>query len=366
MSDYLIVGGGVIGMMMARELAIAGADVTLVDRLGCAEESSWAGGGIVSPLYPWRYKDPVTALATWSQSSYVLLAQELIEETGFDPELRQKGMFMVSVEDADDAQAWAAKHHRPLTTVDADFLYQKEPHLKEGFGEALWMPEVGSIRNPRLGRSLRESLMVRDNVTVLEHQPLESLIIEGEQVKGIVTNKGELRADKTILAAGSWSGELLKPLGLNVPVAPVRGQMMLFKAKPGLVNRVVLMDGRYVIPRNDGRVLVGSTLEHTGFVKETSHEARDSLFETAINIVPELADYPIEHHWAGLRPGSPEGIPYIGEVPGYENLYLNAGHFRNGLVLAPASTRLLADQLLGRKPIIDPAPYELDGRVEPL
>lgn len=366
MSDYLIVGGGVIGMMMARELSIAGADVTLVDRLGCAEESSWAGGGIVSPLYPWRYKDAVTALATWSQSSYVLLAQELIEETGFDPELRQKGMFMVSVEDADDARAWAAKHHRPLTTVDADFLYQKEPHLKEGLGEALWMPEVGSIRNPRLGRSLRESLMVRDNVTVLEHQPLESLVIEGEQVKGIVTSKGELRADKTIIAAGSWSGELLKPLGLNVPVAPVRGQMMLFKAKPGLVNRVVLMDGRYVIPRNDGRVLVGSTLEHTGFVKETSQEARDSLFETAINIVPELADYPIEHHWAGLRPGSPEGIPYIGTVPGYENLYLNAGHFRNGLVLAPASTRLLADQLLGRTPIIDPAPYVLDGRIEPL
>lgn len=363
MSDYLIVGGGVIGMMMARELSTAGASVTLVDRRGCAEESSWAGGGIVSPLYPWRYKDPITALATWSQSSYVLLSQELLEETGYDPELRQKGMFMVSVEDADDARSWAAQHHRPLTTVDADFLYQKEPHLKEGLGEALWMPEVASIRNPRLGRSLRQSLVGRDNVTVLEHQPLESLIIEGEQVKGIKTNKGEIRADKTIIAAGSWSGELVKPLGLNVPVEPVRGQMMIFKAPQGLVNRVVLMDGRYVIPRNDGRVLIGSTMEHTGFEKETTEDARASLYETAINIVPELADHPIEHHWAGLRPGSPEGVPFIGAVPGYDNLHMNAGHFRNGLVLAPASTRLLADQLLGRTPIIDPAAYTLSGRV---
>ena len=366
MSDYLIVGGGVIGMMMARELAVAGADVTLVDRLGCAEEYSWAGGGIVSPLYPWRYKDPVTALATWSQSSYVLLAQELIEETGFDPELRQKGMFMVSVEDEEEALKWAAKHHRPLTAVDADFLYQKEPNLKPGSTSALWMPEVASIRNPRLGRSLRQNLLRRKNVTVLENTPLEGLLTDGSRIRGIRTPEGELEADNTIIAAGAWSGELLKPLGLSMPVEPVRGQMMVFKAPVGLVNRVVLMDGRYVIPRNDGRVLIGSTIEHTCFVKETTDEARASLFETAINIVPELENCTIEHHWAGLRPGSPEGIPYIGAVPGYDNLYMNAGHFRNGLVLAPASTRLMVDMLLGRKPIIDPAEYALEGRIQTL
>lgn len=364
MSDFLVVGGGVIGMMLARELATSGAQVTLVDKSACAQESSWAGGGIVSPLYPWRYKTPVTALATWSQSSYVHLAQELIEETGYDPELRQKGMFMVSVEDADDAILWAEQNHRPMTTVDADFLYQKEPHLKPGFKQALWMPEVASIRNPRLGRSLRQSLEVRDNITVLERKGLEELIIENGQVKGINTAKGPVLADKTILATGAWSGDLLKPLGVEMPVEPVHGQMMLFKAPVGLVNRVVLADGRYVIPRNDGRVLVGSTLEYIGYEKRTTEDAYAALHQTAVNIVPELAEYKVEHHWSGLRPGSPEGVPYIGAVPGYEGLYVNAGHFRNGLVLAPASTRLLADTLLGRKPIIDPTPYLLEGRVK--
>ncbi|MGB0467582.1 MAG: glycine oxidase ThiO [Pontibacterium sp.] len=363
MADFLVAGGGVIGMMLARELAISGAEVTLVDRRACAEESSWAGGGIVSPLYPWRYQAPVTALASWSQSSYVHLAQELIEETGYDPELRQKGMFMVSVEDKAEAVRWAEQHHRPLATVDADFLYRKEPHLKVGFEQALWMPEVASIRNPRLGRSLRENLLSRKNITLLEQHALDSLIIESGQVRGINTAQGPLRADKTIIAAGAWSGELLKPLGLALPVEPVHGQMMLFKAPVGLVNRVILMDGRYVIPRNDGRVLVGSTMEHIGFEKRTTEEAREVLYQAAVNIVPELANYPVEHHWSGLRPGSPEGVPYIGDVPGYQNLFINAGHFRNGLVLAPASTRLLADQLLGRTPIIDPAPYALEGRV---
>jgi glycine oxidase len=121
----------------------------------------------------------------------------------------------------------------------------------------------------------------------------------------------------------------------------------------------VLMDGRYVIPRNDGRILAGSTLEEAGYDKTTTAEARESLYDSALRIIPALAECPVEHHWAGLRPGSPDGIPFIGAVPGIGGLHVNAGHYRNGLVLAPASTRLLVDQLLGRTPIVDPEPYRL-------
>lgn len=359
MSDVLIIGGGVIGMMLARELAQAGARITLIDRNACAQESSWAGGGIVSPLYPWRYPEPVTRLATWSQSSYVHLAQELLEETGYDPELRQKGMLMVAVEDQEEALAWAEKYHRPLRKVDADFLYQKEPNLAPGQKEALWMPEVCSIRNPRLGRSLRESLLINPNVTLLEHSSVTEFELKGDKVVAVVTEKGRLAADRVVIAAGAWSAKLLALVDKSLPVEPVHGQMMLFKTEPGLVNRVVLKGGRYVIPRNDGRVLVGSTLERIGFEKRTTNAAAKSLHETAIDIIPELARYRVEHHWSGLRPGSPKGIPYIGLVPGFENLYMNAGQYRNGLVLAPASTRLLTDIMLGRDTIISPEPYKV-------
>lgn len=351
-----------IGMLTARELAQSGASVTLVERGLCARESTWAGGGIVSPLYPWRYKEPVTQLATWSQTSYVHLAQDLLEETGLDPELRQKGMFMVSVDDEDEALVWAERYRRPMERVDADFLYRKEPHLKPGHRSALWMPEVASIRNPRLGQALRRSLELNPLIELVEQAGKAELLARDGRVQGVRTEKGELLAPRTVLAAGAWTAELLAPLGIELPVEPVKGQMMLFKAPVGLVNRVVLLAGRYLIPRNDGRVLVGSTLERVGFDKQTTEEARDSLYRTAIDILPQLADFPVEHHWAGLRPGSPEGIPYIGAVPGVEGLHVNAGQFRNGLVLAPASTRLMADLLLGRKPIIDPEPYELAGR----
>lgn len=360
MTDYLVIGAGVIGMMLARELSQAGANVTVLDRKACAQESSWAGGGIVSPLYPWRYPEAVTQLATWSQSSYVHLAQELIEETGYDPELRQKGMLMVSVDDQQEALDWAKKFHRPLRKVDADFLYQKEPNLKAGLTDGLWMPEVSSIRNPRLGRSLRESLLQNPRINLREHQEVTAIETDGEVVTGVRTSQGILSAGQVVIAGGAWSAELLQLVDRTLPVEPVHGQMMLFKAKPGLVNRVVLKDGRYVIPRSDGRVLVGSTLEHIGFEKRTTEEAAKSLYETALDIVPVLSEYPIEHHWSGLRPGSPEGIPYIGQVTGYRNLYINAGQYRNGLVLAPASTRLLADILLKRETIISPEPYRMD------
>ncbi|GGO88239.1 putative D-amino acid oxidase [Marinobacterium nitratireducens] len=363
MSDFLVVGGGVIGMLTARELAQSGASVTLVERGLCARESTWAGGGIVSPLYPWRYKEPVTQLATWSQSSYIHLSQDLFEETGIDPELRQKGMFMVSVDDEAEALEWAARFRRPMLQVDAEFLYRKEPHLRPGHERSLWMPEVASIRNPRLGQALRRSLELNPRIELIEQAGSAELLLDGEQVVGVRTDKGEFRAGQTVLAAGAWTGELLAPLGLELPVEPVKGQMMLFKAPVGLVNRVVLLGGRYLIPRNDGRVLVGSTLERVGFDKQATEDARDSLYRTAIDILPQLADYPVEHHWAGLRPGSPEGIPFIGAVPGYRGLHVNAGQYRNGLVLAPASTRLMADLLLDRTPIIDPEPYRLSGRL---
>ena len=158
MNDFLIVGGGVIGMMMARTLSDSGADVTIVDKNELCRESSWAGGGIVSPLYPWRYRTEITALASWSQGFYPKLSQELLEETGIDPEFRPGGLLMLRVADEEDALAWAEKHQRPLTRVNKDFIYQTEANIVPDKEQAIWMPEVGSIRNPRLGQALKRSL----------------------------------------------------------------------------------------------------------------------------------------------------------------------------------------------------------------
>ncbi|MCP1313740.1 MULTISPECIES: glycine oxidase ThiO [unclassified Halomonas] len=358
MSDFLIIGGGVIGMMTALQLADAGQRVRIVERGACGREASWAGGGIVSPLYPWRYPTPISELSRWSEGAYPTLALRLFEETGIDPEYRQKGLLYLSVEDDDAALAWARRLGKPLERVSSAFVREKEPRAGVNDEQgALWMPTLGSVRNPRLGQALRARLAAMPRVTLSEHQDVEGFVERGGQVIGVKTSQGEYQAERIVLCAGAWTATLLATLGITVPIRPVRGQMIAYQAPKGLVERVVLKNGRYVIPRGDGLLLVGSTLEEAGFDKATDEHARASLEKSAEEIVPALAGYPVTHHWAGLRPGSPGGVPFIGAIPGQQRLYINAGHYRNGLVLAPASTHLLVDTLLDRPPLIDPAPF---------
>ena len=358
MSDIIIIGGGIIGMLTARELHLSGANVTLLDRQETGKESSWAGGGIISPLYPWRYDDSITALASWSQEYYFQLAEELNENTGVSPEWTKNGLLTLSPEEQEEAKQWAEHHNYRLEIIDKKQISELEPGLQHSFDEGIWLPDIAQVRNPRLARSLRTDLEKR-GVDIREFTPVESMLSRGEKIEGVRTPSGDIKADKVVVCAGAWTGSLIKETGTSPDIKPVRGQMILFKAPQGLVERITLFHDRYTIPRRDGRVLMGSTMEDKGFEKQTTEEARDELIAITYERFPGLKDYPVEHHWAGLRPSSPSGIPYIGPHPVIEGLYLNSGHFRNGVVLGPGSCRLAADLILDRAPIIDPNPYAL-------
>ncbi|AVO61331.1 glycine oxidase ThiO [Pseudomonas chlororaphis] len=361
--QVVIVGGGVIGLLTAFNLASAGQQVVLLERSNVGQESSWAGGGIVSPLYPWRYSPAVTALAHWSQDFYPQLAERLFATTGVDPEVHTTGLYWLDLDDEAEALAWAQREQRPLSAVDISAAHDAVPVLGGGFSRAIYMADVANVRNPRLVKSLKAALAALPAVTIHEQCEVSGFIREGERVLGVQTSLGEIRGDQVVLAAGAWSGELLKSLGLALPVEPVKGQMILYKCASDFLSCMVLAKGRYAIPRRDGHILIGSTLEHEGFDKTPTSSALESLKASAIELIPALAQAEVVGHWAGLRPGSPEGIPYIGPVPGLAGLWLNCGHYRNGLVLAPASCQLFADLMLGQEPIIDPAPYAPGGRI---
>ena len=359
----VIVGGGVIGLLTAFNLASEGQRVVLLDRSGVGQESSWAGGGIVSPLYPWRYSPAVTALAHWSQDFYPQLGESLSATTGIDPQVHVTGLYWLDLDDQAEALAWAEREGRPLRAVDVSAVHDAVPVLGSGFSRAIHMADVANVRNPRLVKSLKAALLAMPNVTLHEHCEVSGFIRDGERVSGVKSSAGEIRGDQVVLAAGAWSGELLGTLGLKLPVEPVKGQMILYKCASDFLSSMVLAKGRYAIPRRDGHILIGSTLEHEGFDKTPTDAALKSLKASALELIPALADAELVGHWAGLRPGSPEGVPYIGEVPGFAGLWLNCGHYRNGLVLAPASCRLFVDVILGREPVIDPAPYAPAGRL---
>ncbi|MFM8333686.1 MAG: glycine oxidase ThiO [Candidatus Methylumidiphilus sp.] len=355
-TDVIIIGGGVSGLMCARELATSGATVAVLERQALARESSWAGGGILSPLSPWRVPKAVTALCRWSQAAYPQFAAELQRDTGIDPEWLPSGLLFNACEDLDLALRWAQAEGRPCQQLPASGVASLAPKIQAS-GQSLLLPDVGQVRNPRLLRALRQDL-ARRGVKLLEHHAIEGVIVKHGVAGGVVCRQETLRADTYVLAAGAWSGLLAAGAGLAPPpVAPVKGEMIVFDAPPGLLEPIVLSQGRYLIPRKDGRILAGSTVENAQFNKSATDAARETLRSFACGLLPALGLCRIEKHWAGLRPGSPEGIPAIGPHPEAGNLYLNCGHYRNGFVMAPASARLLADHILHRPPIVDPTPY---------
>jgi glycine oxidase len=357
MVDCIVVGGGLVGLLTALELRRGGLAVTLLERGQLGRESSWAGGGILSPLHPWRYPDPVTALARWSQARYPALAAELRERTGVDPEWEPSGLLVLDPgSEEPDAYAWGRRHAVALAGLDPAALREQEPGLGRRWRAALWLPEVAQVRNPRLLAALARAAQTA-GVVLRPESPVHGVQVERGRAVGVATAAGAIAAGVVVVASGAWTPEVLGPHASALPIEPVRGQMLLFRAEPGVVRRIVLAGARYLVPRRDGRVLAGSTLEYVGFDRSTTAEARADLFEAAVELVPALADYPVERHWAGLRPGSPAGVPVIAEHPEVTGLFANAGHFRNGIVLGPASARLLADLVLGRTPSLDPAPY---------
>ena len=358
MTDCIIIGGGIIGMLTARNLQIAGYKVTIIEKGNTGRESSWAGGGIVSPLYPWRYADSITRLATWGQAHYQSLTNELLENTGIDPEYTPSGLLIIAADEERQARDWANKSSRELQIVTPAQISRIEPAMQPGDQSGIWLENIAQVRNPRIAKALRADIDKR-GIKVITDTEVTGFQISHGQVDAVATSNGVFSAGQYAVCSGAWSGHLLDPLGIHVPVKPVQGQMILFRAEPGMISRMVLEADRYIIPRRDGRVLFGSTVEHVNFNKHTTEEARQELQAIAIERFPVLQDKPIEHHWAGLRPGSPDGVPFIGQHPELENLYVNAGHFRNGVVLAPASCQLMSQIMLGQTTSFNPEDYAL-------
>jgi len=363
--DVVVIGAGIIGMLSAHELHNAGYSVTVLEQGEAARESSWAGGGILSPIYPWRYPEPINRLAAWSQKSYPDFCEQLREQSGIDPQWIRSGFLMLDASESDHASDWCEARGIPLASWSGESLLAREPELSPVFGEAVCMTDVAQVRNPRLVKALHKSLL-KSGVTIREHCSVQQLRIEQGRITGIETDKGLIKTEKVLVATGAWSGQLLQRNNLTLPVKPMRGQMLLFKARAGLIKHILLWQGRYLIPRADGRILMGSTVEDVGFSHDVTEEAAHLLREKAIAMVPALKSAEIEKHWAGLRPGSPTGVPYIGPVEGTEGLYLNTGHFRYGVVMGLASAQLIAELISGKQsalPASDYAPGSLSGHV---
>ena len=357
--EVIVVGAGVVGLLSALELTRAGFSVTLVERGLSGREASRAAAGVLSTLFPWRSPRALALLSRWSQSSYAMLADDVRRASGIDPEWTPSGLLCFDLKDCDAALAWAQTTGRAIDFLEAHQVRRQEPALAEHARPAIFLPGIAHIHISRFLRALREALL-NEGVPIKEETAVTGLTEKAGRITGVRIEGGDLRADHVVIAAGAWSSGLAEMLDVRVPVEPVRGQIIQFRGPPGLLGRVLCEGEHYLLARRSGDILVGSTREHVGFDRDITAEAREELIKVAQDLLPVLKGAAPARQWSGIRPGSPEGVPYIGAHPKYEGLWFNTGHYANGITLAPGSARLLADLMSGRPPILDPLPYRPD------
>ena len=327
-----------IGLTSAQSLLQAGYSVTLVERGAVGQEASWAGGGILSPLCPWDYQPAVTRLAQRGMGMFGESAALLKDATGIDPEYQRSGMLLLTALHQELAELWCAQHQVVLQPVNLS------DYLPVPSSAGLLLPEVAQVRNPRLLSALRRHVEMLGGV-ILEQHEVQRFEVVGHRVLALQTRQGKLSAGAYIVAAGAWSKTLLGDHALNMDIRPIRGQILLYKFDAPPFRQILLKENLYFIPRRDGHVLVGSTLEDAGFDKTTTLGARDDLMRRTNEIFPNWLDRLPVRQWAGLRPGSPDNIPTIGRHPQITNLYANSGHFRYGVTLSLASAELLRNEI---------------------
>jgi glycine oxidase len=342
--DVIIVGGGVIGCSIALKLAEAGLKVAVIERgrVGC--EASRAAAGMLAAQSEATGVGPFFDLCLRSRAMYREFAAQLTDASGIDVEYKDEGMLFVALdgEDVKESTRWAswqAEAGFSLERLSGSAIGDLEPGVTESATGAILIPDDHQVENRRLMDAL-EVAIKRAGVELMERKEATGLMIDRERVYGVTCGDERFAAGTVVVAAGSWSSALLEPLGLNVEVIPARGQMIALRGEGLPVTRVIHTTSCYIIPRRDGRVLVGATVEYVGYERAVTAAGINSLLTAGIEAVPELRDFELVELWCGFRPDTADHLPILGES-GIDGLLLATGHFRNGILLAPVTAELI-------------------------
>jgi glycine oxidase len=360
MADVIVIGGGVIGLTSAWELAGRGLKVTVLDRQQPGSEASWAGAGILPPAY---FGPPEHPLALLSQATHPLwpqLSDELREQTGIDNGFRQCGGINFPPDGdaatlAEEIRLWE-RAGAMVEALDTGAVRSLEPSLSPQSGPGYLLPRTWQVRNPRHLQALLVAC-VRRGVEIRSDECVTEINRSGGRVTGVLTQSDCIASDSVLVTAGAWTAGLLSELGSVRSIEPIRGQMVLLWTPAPILSHVIECGPRYLVPRPDGRLLVGSTEERAGFEKRNTPAGIGGLMDFAIRMVPTLGQARFEQAWSGLRPHPTGDVPLMGSLPGIDNLYVAAGHFRAGLHLSPITARVMGQLITGEPTDVDLAPF---------
>ncbi len=326
MWDVAIWGGGVIGMAIAIELRLQGADVIVIERQQPGRGASWAAAGMLAPGAEQLEPGALRTLAETSLALYPQWSAQIEALSGLPSGYWPCGILQPWADGRGD-QARAA-------------LDQRQPGLATWVQSATWLPAEGQVDNRQLVPALEAALLAK-GVSLYRDTAVTGWQIEGDQLVGLQTSAGPIRAEQYVLATGAWSAELL-PL----PVRPLKGQMLAVQAPTNALSHVLFGESVYIVPRRDRRIVIGATVEDVGFSSGNTAASVQQLLNAAIDLYPPIATMPLIDLWWGFRPSTPDLEPILGASP-YRNLTLATGHHRNGILLAPATAIAIRQYLDG-------------------
>lgn len=352
----LVVGGGIIGCATAYELAKAGCAVTLLERSTPGAEASSAAAGVLSPL-AYLSHAPSSRLVLASWRLYPAIARELAVATGVDVELSTRGTIhpLFTVEEIRDAGVlaeWAVRQRLDVDAWDAADLRTREPALSTHVRGAMFVKADHWINNQRLVVAYAQAA-VAAGVSLVSGCAASRVLVEDGRARGVLADGDRFEGDVIVLAAGAWTGALAASFGGRLPVEPRRGQMVALAHVPPVITHCIHANDVYLVPRPSGELLIGATVERVGFQRAVTAQAVAGLLSAAIDLVPALAGLPITRTWFGFRPWAPDGRPVLGPWPGIDNLWVATAHYREGILLAPITAKLLTEWIVGGAPSID-------------
>ena len=353
--EVLIIGGGVIGLSIARELHRKGVrQITIVDRGAMGRQASWAAAGMLAPNIETDTHPEFHRFGIESLELYPRFSEALLEETGIDIELERSGTLFLAFDESEESTLDETFTHQRSRGVNVELLTgselrELEPAISAAAERGLLYPDDWQVENRLLIAALIKYAEL-NGIRVVENTEVSSVLTDGTNVIGASTIDGELLADLTIIATGAWTSLIkIRNVAIPVDVRPIRGQMISFRVQPQVLRHVVYSTEGYLVPRADGRILVGATVEDVGFENTVTQDGLESLVMAATEILPGvIPPLRVSDRWSGLRPFAADGLPVIGSLHGYENLILATAHYRNGILLAPKTAEIVAEKILGR------------------
>ncbi|KXJ98564.1 MAG: glycine oxidase ThiO [Acidobacteria bacterium OLB17] len=349
-TDVLIIGGGVIGLCIARELAYDHS-VTVVERGRCGMAASNAAAGMLGAQAEAYGDDAFFRLCVESREMFPGLASSLLDETQIDVGLDRTGTLLLNFTEADIAArserfAWQKAAGFAIEQLPAEAVRREEPFISTDVLGGFYLPDDGQVDNRKLVEALRASCEMR-SVKIIEGTAVDRLAVDSGKVTGAFARDTRFSAGTVVLAAGAWGTSVQAGFELPFLIKPMRGQILMFRTAKRLFKHVIVGPRGYIVPRADGRVLSGATMDDAGFDDSITNEATAHLIESTAEISPSLGSLKPQEAWTGFRPYAPDRLPVLGRVPNAEGLILALGHFRNGILLSPVTAKLAAAELRG-------------------